>query len=95
LFVTIIPKKLTPRELDASVETSGPHDFAVRVSAIRQRRHPRPPHPRPTFVTIAKRPFVWAGIAEDMDVIWVKGEWKYFCGAGWTEGQISGWWKYM
>jgi hypothetical protein len=35
------------RELDASVGASGPHDFAVRVSAIRQRRRPRPPHPVP------------------------------------------------
>jgi transposase len=26
---------------------SGPHDFAVRVSAIRQERHQRPPHPVP------------------------------------------------
>jgi hypothetical protein len=25
------------RELDAGVEASGPHDFAVRISAIRQR----------------------------------------------------------
>jgi hypothetical protein len=25
-------------KLDASVEASGPHDFAVRISAIRQRR---------------------------------------------------------
>jgi hypothetical protein len=33
------------RQLDASVGASGPHDFAVRVSAIRQRRRPRPPHP--------------------------------------------------
>jgi hypothetical protein len=24
----------------------------------RQQRHPRPSHPNPTFVTIAKRPFV-------------------------------------
>jgi hypothetical protein len=26
------------RELDASVEASGPHDFAVRISAVRYRR---------------------------------------------------------
>jgi len=25
------------RKLDASVEASGPHDFAVRVSTVRQR----------------------------------------------------------
>jgi hypothetical protein len=27
-----------PAKLDAGVEASGPHDFAVRISAIRQRR---------------------------------------------------------
>jgi hypothetical protein len=34
-------------KLDASVGASGPHDFAVRVSTIRQARRPRPPHPVP------------------------------------------------
>jgi hypothetical protein len=28
----------TSARLDAGVEASGPHDFAVRISAIRQRR---------------------------------------------------------
>jgi hypothetical protein len=51
-------------ELDAGVEASGPHDFAVRVSAVRPRKmfalscfrvHRIP---CPTFVTIAKRPSV-------------------------------------
>jgi hypothetical protein len=35
--------------LDASVEASGPHDFAVRISAIRQKRirvHRIPPRVR-------------------------------------------------
>ncbi len=39
----------TSARLDASVEASGPHDFAVRVSAIRQRRvrvHRIPPRVR-------------------------------------------------
>jgi hypothetical protein len=42
-------RRNTFRQLDASVEASGPHDFAVRVRAIRQERtrvH-RIPHPRP------------------------------------------------
>jgi len=37
------------RRLDASVEASGPHDFAVRLSTIRQRRrrvHRIPPRVR-------------------------------------------------
>jgi hypothetical protein len=33
--------------LDAGVEASEPHDFAVRVSTVRQVRCPRPPHPAP------------------------------------------------
>ncbi len=35
------------RQLDASVEASGPHDFAVRVQRIRQSAASRPPHPVP------------------------------------------------
>jgi hypothetical protein len=35
-------------------------------------------------VTIAKRPFVWAGMARVMQVIWVKSEPEYFCKRGWT-----------
>jgi hypothetical protein len=25
-------------------------------------------------------------MARDIEVIWVKGEWKYFCNGGWTGG---------
>ena len=45
MFVTVISGFF--RQLDAGVEASGPHDFAVRVSTIRQARRPRPPHPAP------------------------------------------------
>jgi hypothetical protein len=45
-------------QLDASVETSGPHDFAVRITRQSSKAHPRPSHPVPTSVTIAKRPSV-------------------------------------
>src|SRR5580658_4018181 len=38
--------------------------------------------PCPTFVTIAKRPFVWAGMAADREVICAKWEQKYFCEGG-------------
>jgi hypothetical protein len=37
-FVTIISEKLASQKLDASIGASGPHDFAVRVSAVRQKR---------------------------------------------------------
>jgi hypothetical protein len=46
------------RQLDASVGASGPHDFAVRESAVRQRHCHVHRIPRPTSVTIAKRPSV-------------------------------------
>jgi hypothetical protein len=43
-------------KLDAGVEASGPHDFAVHRKRPRRKRRPRPPHPALTSVTIAKRP---------------------------------------
>jgi hypothetical protein len=46
---------------------------------------PRPPHPAPTFVTIAKRPSVHGhGTAELMDLIWAKREGIYFLAKDWT-----------
>jgi hypothetical protein len=54
---------------------SGRQDHTTSPSArlrSRQSRNSRPSHPSLTFVTIAKRPFVWAGMAKDMQVIWVK-----------------------
>jgi hypothetical protein len=45
---------------------SGRQDHTTSPSArmrSRQQRRSRPSHPNPTFVTIAKRPFVWAGMA--------------------------------
>jgi hypothetical protein len=44
------------RRLDAGVEASGPHDFAVRVAHARLACASRPPHLTATFVTIATRP---------------------------------------
>src|ERR1700736_2395828 len=35
-LATVAPEKLASQELDTSVEVSGPHDFAVRLSAARQ-----------------------------------------------------------
>src|ERR1700677_3849755 len=66
---------------------SGRQDHTTSPSArlrSRQSRHPRPSHPDPTFVTIAKRPFVWVGMAADIEVIWVRRERKYFCEKDWT-----------
>ena len=46
-LATVAPEKLASQELDASVEASGPHDFAVRVSAVRLAALSRPSLPAP------------------------------------------------
>jgi hypothetical protein len=64
------------RELDASVEASGPHDFAVRISAVRYRHlrvHRIPPRVRDD----REPPLRWDETAENKPVIWV-----------WCEGEI-------
>src|SRR5436309_15868409 len=48
-------------KLHASVEASGPHDFAVRVSTVRQRCLRVHRIPCPTSVTIAIRPSCGTG----------------------------------
>jgi hypothetical protein len=35
-LATVAPEKLASQELDASIGASGPHDFAVRLGAVRQ-----------------------------------------------------------
>jgi hypothetical protein len=55
-IATVAPKKHASQELDASVGASGPHDFAVRVSAVRQKRIRVHRIPHPTFVTMANAP---------------------------------------
>ena len=70
-------------ELDASVGASGPHDFAVRFRAVRQRRrhvHRIPPRVRDDRDT----PLEWDETAVDLKVIWVFGKSEYFCKTGWT-----------
>ena len=67
-FVTVTPGKLASQELDASVETSGPRDFAVRIGAVRQERqrgHRIPPRVRDD----REPPLVWDGTAVDIKVI--------------------------
>jgi hypothetical protein len=89
-------------KLDASIEASGPHDFAVRSTVVRLHACasltgwtppcdddcaptlPRPPHPVPTSVTIAKRPSVWDGMAGVLELIWAFREAVYFSGKDWT-----------
>ena len=57
LIVTVVgAMRKHCRKLDASVETSGPHGFAVHLQRARLARQSGHRIPRPTFVTIAKRP---------------------------------------
>jgi hypothetical protein len=54
LVVTVIGGLVC--RFNASVEASEPHDFAVRVDALRLAQLRVHRNPRSTFVTIAKRP---------------------------------------
>ena len=56
---------LASRELDASVEASGPHDFAVRDRIVRRAHQarpklPRPPHPTPNVRDDGETPLSWS-----------------------------------
>jgi len=86
-LVTVIGENFF-HQLDAGVEASGPHDFAVREKHHSSLVPPRPSHPCPTFVTIAKRPSVLGRDGEDEEVIWVKSEPEYFCKGGWTDAWV-------
>jgi hypothetical protein len=76
LFVTVIggvaSADLTPasRRQDHTTSPSAAYAFVFAL--------PRPPHPYPTFVTIAKRPSQWVGTSRDILLIWVQREEKYF-----------------
>jgi hypothetical protein len=57
-FLSPSPHGFLSAKLDAGVEASGPHDFAVReISALVSRAFRVHRIPRSAFVTIAKRPF--------------------------------------
>ena len=70
------------RQLDASVEASGPHDFAVRANIARLSTLPRPPHPAPNVRDDRETPLVKRRDAGDLRVFRAKREGKYFCGGG-------------
>jgi hypothetical protein len=71
-------------KLDAGVEASGPHDFAVRKRHHSSLVPPRPSHPLPYVRDDRETPLCVGRDAEDEEVIWVKSEPEYFCGWGWT-----------
>jgi len=70
-------------QLDASVGASGPHGFAVRIRCSRRVHRQRPPHPAPTFVTMANAP-PWSRMARVINLIWGKREAEYFLRRDWT-----------
>jgi hypothetical protein len=75
------------RKLDTSVEVSGPHDFAVRLSAARQ-EHIRV-HRIPSRVRDDREPpLMWDGTAIISEVIWVRPKQQSFCRQDWT-GRIG------
>src|ERR1700761_5576029 len=83
-FLPPSPPGRLPRELDASVGASGPHDFAVRITRRSSKAPPRPPHPVPTFVTMANAPPPGQdGLNKQM----ICAGWKAECfsAPGWTE----------
>jgi hypothetical protein len=77
LIVTVAPEKLASQQRNASIGASGPHDFAVRDLRRSSKAPSRPPHPVPTFVTMANAPLPERD-ARNEPVIWVKREADYF-----------------
>jgi hypothetical protein len=70
-------------KLDASVEASRPHDFAVRVQHHSSKAPPASIASRPASVTIAIRPSV--GQDGDIRKVFRLGKKRiYFCEWGWT-----------
>ena len=77
-LATIAREKLAPHELDASTEASGPHVFAVRIRAVRQKRfrvHRSPSHVRDD----GRRPSGRNGMAIDMPLFAFLEKRNIFC----------------
>src|SRR4051812_40392232 len=81
-------RQVTTCQLDTSVEASGPHDFAVRISTVRQPCYQRPPHPVPNVRDDRETPLSWDGMARVVELIWVVGEAEYFSKQGWTAKRL-------
>ena len=89
LFVTVAgAMRKHCRQLDISVEMSGPHDFAVRLARDRLSHQSVHRIPRPTFVTTAKRPSFGHETREAVGVI-CPSEQRRKTAANWHDGQIS------
>jgi hypothetical protein len=78
----------TSAKLDAGVEASEPHDFAVRgvgalvLSAIRVHRIP------PRVDDVAQRPSLGTGRGELVEMICPTGKAEYFSQEGWTGNSV-------
>src|ERR1700761_1350064 len=83
-FLPPSPPGSLPRELDASVGASGPHDFAVRITRPSSKAPPRPPHPMPHVRDDRERPSDGHGMAGNTLVIWGGMEAENFRERGWT-----------
>jgi hypothetical protein len=85
LFVTVVSAmRKHCRQLDISVEISGPYDFAVRPARVRLCTPKASTASRPAFVTIASRPSDRGGTGESIKLFLPNGEAKYFLKEGWT-----------
>ena len=94
-FLAPVARKSSPCERSASVGAPGPHDFVVRIRAVRLDALPRPPHPVPTSVTTAKRPSCGTG-CPGQDHVFLKNGSDIFLAEGLdranhveTKGEIS------
>ena len=70
--------------LDASVEASEPHHFAVREKRASSSALSRPPHPEPNVRDDRETPLRWAGMAGAINLIWVARKSESFCRKDWT-----------
>jgi len=76
------------RDLNASVEASGPYDFAVRINARSSKASHASTASRPASVTIASRPLWWDETAMDVELFLSNRETENFCGWGWTGNAV-------
>ena len=89
-FLPPSPAKVTFRELDTSVGVSGPHDFSVRLSAVRYRRirvHRIPSRGRDD----RDSPLFRDGTAANIALICISEKQNIFSEGAGQNGQIRAW----